>query len=223
MSTTPNTPAETLPDDLILAALDRAERHGPGVGPGVLFEQAVVHLGLRHGAWTTRRTRPQFEVLGDAGLVERLRRQGLVVWRLTSNGQQRLAKARAAGTLPQLPEAPQHITWREARAAAAQHINEFRERLSDVLAEALATIKAARPAESEEWFELAARLQRACWLLGSATYCLNEWPEPTDEQADTDTRAAPGDEALTHDERWRREARRAGRRDLSRWTDNWLT
>jgi hypothetical protein len=220
VSTTPNTPAETFPDDLILAALDRAERHARGAGPGVLFQRAVEHLGLRHGAWTTRRTRPQFEALEQAGMVERLRRQGLVVWRLTRRGRRRLAKARAAGTLPTLPEAQQHITWREARAAAQLRIDEFRKSLSHVLAEALATLNAARPAESDEWFDLAARLHRACWLLGSATYCLNEWAEPTDEQADTDTCAAPGDDALTPVERRRRRAQRAGRREINRWTDS---
>ncbi len=219
MSTNPNTPTETLPDDLILAALDRAERHGPGAGPGVLFAQAVIHLGLRNGSWTTRRTRPQFEALEDVGLIERLRRQGLVVWRLTNHGQQRLAHARTAGTLPELPEAPQHATWREARAAAGQRIDEFRESLSDVLAETLATLNATRPAESDEWFNLAARLQHACWLLGSATYCLNEWAEPTDEQADTDERTAPSDKALTPAERGRLRIQRAGRRETNRWKD----
>ncbi len=219
MSTTPNTPAEAVPDDLILAALDRAERHRHGAGPGVLFEEAVAHLGLRHHSWTTRRTRPQFEALERAGMVEHFRRQGLVIWALTSRGHRRLAKARQAGTLPELPEAPQHITWRQARTGAGQHIDEFRERLSDVLAEALATLNATRPAESDEWFDLATQLQRACWLLGSATYCLNEWAEPTDEQADTDEHTTPEDHALTPAKRWRRRTERAGRREINRWTD----
>jgi hypothetical protein len=220
VSTTPNTPTETLPDDLILAAIDRAERHRHGAGTGVLFARAVEHLGLRSGAWTTRRTRPQFEALENAGMVERLRRQGLVAWTLTGHGRRHLANARAAGTLPALPEAPQHITWREARTAAAQRIDEFREGLPDVLAEALATLNATRPAESEEWFDLAARLQHACWLLGSASYCLNEWAEPTDTQADTDEPTAPGDEVLTPIERSGRRAQRAGRREINRWKDS---
>jgi hypothetical protein len=29
-------------------------------------------------------------------------------------------------------------------------------------------------------FELSKRLQAAFWLLGSATYCRDEWPEPDD-------------------------------------------
>jgi hypothetical protein len=209
-------PAAMLPDDLILAALDRAERHGGGAGPGVLFGSAVEHLGLRNHSWTTRRTRPRFEALEQAGLVERLRRQGLVLWTLTSDGQRRLAKARAQGTLPALPEAQQHITWREARIAARERIGEFREGLADVLADAHATLNTTRPAESDEWFDLAARLHRACWLLGSATYCLTEWPEPTDEQADTDEWTAPGDDALTQDERRRRRRQREGRREINR-------
>jgi hypothetical protein len=220
VSNAPIIPAEELPDDLILAALDRAERHGRGAGPGVLFGSAVEHLGLRNHSWTTRRTRPRFEALEQAGLVERLRRQGLVLWSLTSDGQRRLAKARADGTLPALPEAQQHITWREARTAARQRLGEFREGLADVLADALATLNSTRPADSDEWFELAARLQHACWLLGSATYCLNEWAEPTDEQADTDEWTAPSDEALTRAERGRRRRQREGRREIHRWTDN---
>ncbi len=219
MSTSPTTPAETLPDALILAALDRAERHAPGAGPGVLFAQAIEHLGLPNHSWTTRRTRPQFEALEQAGMVERLRRQGLVLWTLTSHSQRRLAKARAAGA-PALPEAPQHITWREARAAARGRIDQFGEGLADVLAEALATLNATRSAESDEWFDLAARLQHACWLLGSAAYCLNEWAEPTDEQADTDEWTASSDQALTPDQRRRLRGQRAGRREVYRWKDS---
>lgn len=219
MSTTPNTPAETLPDDLILAALDRAERHGRGAGPGVLFAHVVEHLGLRHGSWTTRRTRPRFEALEQAGLIERLRRHGLVLWTLTGEGQRRLAEARAQGTPLALPEAPQHITWREARTTAQERSDEFRARLSRPLAEAVATLNATPPGESDEWFDLGARLHRACWLLGSATYCLNEWAEPTDEHADTDELTAPGDQALTTDERRRCRRRREGRRKIGRWRD----
>lgn len=220
MTSTPNTPAERVPDDLILAALDRAERHGHGAGPGVLFAGVVEHLGLRHEAWTTRRTRPQFEALENAGMVKRLRRHGLVIWTLTSRGQRRLAKARTTGTLPALPEAPQHITWRHARTAAAERIDEFRETLADVLAEALATLNTTHPAESDDWFDLATRLQHACWLLGSATYCLNEWAEPTDDQADTDEWTAPSDDALAPDQRRHRRAQRAGRREVIRWPNS---
>ena len=116
-----------------------------------------------------------------------------------------------------LPEAPQHAAWRNAHTAARQRIEEFRESLADVLAETLATLNTTRPAESDEWFTLAARLQRAAWLLGAATYCLNEWTEPNDQHPDTDTHTRPSDNTLTREQRRRLEQQRHGRRDTSQW------
>jgi hypothetical protein len=39
--------------------------------------------------------------------------------------------------------------------------------------------------DSDVWFGLAGRLKKGCWQLGSATYCLQEWPEPDDARADS--------------------------------------
>jgi len=40
------------------------------------------------------------------------------------------------------------------------------------------------PADS--WFGLGRRLAAAFWLVGSATYCRDEWPQPSDDCIDTD-------------------------------------
>jgi hypothetical protein len=78
----------------------------------------------------------------------------------------------------------------------------------------------SRPAASSDaWFELSERLGRAVWRLGSATYCLHEWAEPSDEVADIDDRSDPGDERLADDERARRRSHRAGRRNVALWRD----
>jgi hypothetical protein len=58
--------------------------------------------------------------------------------------------------------------------------------------------------------------------FGSATYCLQEWGEPPEDEADPDDRSEPSDAGLPVDEceRGRREARRAGRRNPSWWHDS---
>lgn len=58
-------------------------------------------------------------------------------------------------------------------------------------------------AENHGWFEMANRLRTAAWRLGSATYCLWQWSEPTDDRADIDDHTMPGDELLGDDERAR--------------------
>jgi hypothetical protein len=54
--------------------------------------------------------------------------------------------------------------------------------------------------------------------MGSASYCLYEWAEPSDERADVDEDA--GDEALDPRERARRRALRAGRRNIRSWQED---
>jgi hypothetical protein len=68
---------------------------------------------------------------------------------------------------------------------------------------------------SDAWFEVGERLHRACRRLGSATHCLHEWAEPPEDRSDHDERSEPSDAGLPIDERRRREARRAGRRNPS--------
>jgi hypothetical protein len=43
-----------------------------------------------------------------------------------------------------------------------------------------------RGGSSDAWFALARRFEKQCERLGSATYCLQEWPEPDDASADID-------------------------------------
>lgn len=219
----PNTPpanvAAVVPNELVLAAIARAEHHRARDHPGVLLREAAEHLGLTPGAWTTRRLRPRFEALERAGALERSRRHGIVMWRLTKQSGERLAKAHRLRQLPGLPESPQHISWRAARDSSRERIGEFHQGLRSALGDAAVLLDDARRPRSDAWFELGARLRRACWRLGSATYCLHEWAEPGDDRADVDDLRAPGDEALTPAERARRRARRAGRRNLRLWND----
>jgi hypothetical protein len=84
-----------------------------------------------------------------------------------------------------LPESPQHRLWRHSRVIAGEQIDGLRRRLLATLDEARTLLDAAE-APSDEWFKLAPRLEKACWRLASATYCLREWPEPDEDRADVD-------------------------------------
>jgi hypothetical protein len=172
-------------DEMLLAAIERAERHRGDDTPGVLLSTLVAHLGLVHGSWSTRRVRPQLEELQAAGFVERARRHGAILWGLTSSGHKRLDAAR--GAIGSLPESPQHRKWRYARVAATERIGGFREDLRRAVDEVKSLLDADGQTPSVTWFEFSACLQRACWLLASATHCLSEWPEPDDAHADIDT------------------------------------
>jgi hypothetical protein len=83
-----------------------------------------------------------------------------------------------------LPESPQHRRWRHSRTLAGERIDGFRQALRESLAEAGALFDTEAP--STAWVEFAKRLGHDCKRLGSATYCLLEWPEPADERADMD-------------------------------------
>ncbi|MGO9321732.1 MAG: hypothetical protein ACLQBY_13150 [Solirubrobacteraceae bacterium] len=197
-----------IPDVTVLAAIDRAERHRgrPGVPVWLIFE----HLGIPR---RSRRVRAQLQSLAQDGAVEQRRAHGVDIWVLAPSSRRRL---QGAG-LVDLPESPQHREWRNARTLAAQEMERFRASLGDALKEAN-----ARPSDtsgSDAWFELAERLQRAARRLGSATYCLHEWMEPDDDRADIDDHISPGDLSLNPRERQRRQARRAGRRNIRLWSD----
>jgi hypothetical protein len=174
-------PEDALSDALILAAIERAERHMPRRERGVLYTTVVDHLALPRHSGTGRRLRPRFKELEDAGLVESFREHNCVLWTLTRKGQKRLKAAAPVA----LPEAPQHRLWRESRAVAGERMREFRVGLRLMLREARALL-GDREASSEAWFELGERLQDACSRLGSATHCLREWEEPSDEEPDVD-------------------------------------
>jgi hypothetical protein len=167
-------------DPLVLAAVERAERHGREWNPHWIVAE---HLGFESSRATARRLRPRLESLAEAGLLEQKREQGRDLWRLTARGRRLLTLARRRGKLGELPESPRHREWRQAREAAADRIDEIRQLVASVLAEAAAACAQPEVVRSDEWLALSERLQWAFWLIGSATYCLREWPEPDEEAA----------------------------------------
>jgi hypothetical protein len=176
---------EALPqDELVLAAIDRAERHhDPTHEPGVLLATIKQHAGLDHHGWTTLRLRPQLERLQAAKHIRCFKRRGIIVWTLTDAGRQRLADAQAAGELVPLPESPQHRHWREASGAAREEIDQLHADVGMLLDEATNLWQQPQP-PAQAWHDLGKRLTTACKWLASATYCLHEWPEPGDDTAD---------------------------------------
>jgi hypothetical protein len=214
---TMNTPADVIPDELVLAAIERAERHRARDTPGVPVWAITDHLDIPRRSGLARRVRARLDALEVAGSLERSRRHGVPTWALASAGRRRLQRARRAGNVPALPESPQHRAWRNARTAATQEIERFRPTVRDCLGEAALLLDADPPASSDAWFELGERLQRACRRLGSASYCVDEWAEPDDARADIDDHRDPADKGLDRAERARRSARRAGRRNISLW------
>ncbi|MCW3020522.1 MAG: hypothetical protein JWN10_2830 [Solirubrobacterales bacterium] len=209
---------EPVSDELILAAVERAQLHQQREQEGVWMPHVAAQLGFVHGSWTTRRLRPQLDVLLAADALSCSRRGGFVLWGLTSAGRERLVRACRAGEVGELPESPQHREWRKARAGAAERIDGFRAELRSVVAEAGALLDAEATC-SDAWFELRERIARVSWHLGSATYCLREWPEPDETKADVDDGSDPGDERFDRDARWHWHMLRRGRRNVGRWDE----
>jgi hypothetical protein len=168
------TPAELPSCDLILAAIDRAERHSHGMERGVLLATIKEHLALPHHSGTTRQLRPKLDALHTLELTEPMRRGGMNLLALTDAGRSQLETA--SEVRHSLPESPQHQRWSEARTAAAERIAGFRGDLRDALDEATSLLEADTEADSATWFEMSERLHQAGRLLASATYCLREWP-----------------------------------------------
>lgn len=178
------TPDAPISDDLLLAAIERAECHqDPERRPGVRVSTVKRHLGLPHHGGTTRRLRPQLQALERAELITQFRRKGSDVITLTDEGRRRLDAIRGEITLP---EAPQHQVWREAQLAASERIVGFRGDLRGALDEAIALLDADHEADSNTWFEFSERLRHSGRLLASAIHCLREWPEPDDSHIDKD-------------------------------------
>lgn len=196
-------PFEPVPDALVLAAVQRAERH---VRKHVPHRLVAEHLGFAPGPGVTRRLRPQLESLQAAGSLERTRKHGQEVWSLTSTGRRRLGAARRAGKVGELPESPQHRRWRRARAAAEARFDDFRTLAYEILEAAEDALEPTEGPGAEELFELSERLRAAFRLLGSATYGRSEWPEPDDARADraageVDQQGRGGIPNWKHDER----------------------
>jgi DNA-binding PadR family transcriptional regulator len=174
-------PEDAMSDALILAAIERAERHMVRNESGVLYGNVVDHLGRPRHSGTGRRLRPRLRELEAAGLVESFKQHSCIVYTLTPKGRKQLKTVRPVS----LPESPQHRVWRMSREAAGERRREFRAGLRDVMREARVLL-GDREASSEAWFELGEHLQDACSRLGSATHCLREWEEPSDDGPDVD-------------------------------------
>jgi hypothetical protein len=211
------TPAELPSDELIMAAVERSVRHRAGDVSDVPVWAILEHLGLATRSREARHVRSRLNALQAAGSLLRARRHGVPVWALTTRGRQRLENALSAGEAPRLPESPQHREWRRARTAGAEEIERFRRSLADTVDEATRLLDADPHAHSDKWFELAERLRRATWRVGSAGHCLYEWAEPDDAVADIDDHSEPGEERIAATERAARRARRAGRRNIRLW------
>lgn len=211
----PRTPS----DELVLAAVERAERHRPRPGAPASLRTVLEHLAIAGRSAAGRSVADALERMKDGGWVKRSRAHGRTVWGLTAGGRGRLAGARRGGRLDALPDSPQHRAWLQARTAAAQEMKRFRADVRAALAEAEALLDDA-PAGSDLWFEAGAHLGCACRRLGSACHCLYEWEEPEDDRADLDSLSEDGEQELPDRERSRRRALRAGRRNIRLWREN---
>lgn len=174
--------AEPVSDAQILAAIRRAEVHDEQ--DDASRADIAAHLGFVHNSSTTKRLRPQLDVLKATGQIRDVRRNGLDLLALTAAGRRALERAQAAGEVV-LPESPQHRKWRHSRTMAGDRIDDFREALRVSIAE-VGVLLDSQQAPSDAWFEFGKRLGVECKRLGSATYCLFEWAEPDDARADVD-------------------------------------
>jgi hypothetical protein len=190
-------PDGSFPDALILAALARAELHNGRDEAGVLYSSIVDHLGLKMGSSTGHKLRPRIRAMEAAGLIRGFKRLGMIAYAPTPKGDRVLREAGAQAAIV-LPESPQHRQWREGRAAAVERIDSFRDDLRAILSEGVALL-ADEATDSEAWAVFGEKTGKACKRLGSATYCLREWAEPSDASADID------------------DSRRLGRRNPRSW------
>jgi hypothetical protein len=182
-------PYTEVEDTLIFAAVERAVLHEQE--DEVLTSELTEHLGFKPEPDTNRLLWPRLEGLRRAGLLTTTERRGEPFWSLTDVGRERLASAREAGEVGDLPESPQHRAWRRARTKAAVRVEGFRSDMYDVLQEAGDLIGQYRPLMSRECFELSEHLRLASWRFASATYCLAEWLEPEDDRSDVDENPGP--------------------------------
>ncbi len=206
-------------DELVLAAVERAARHHARDTPAVPVWAVLEHLDVRRRSVAARHVLTRLDALHTGGWLAASRRHGARTWVLTSSGVERLRRARRRVGVLELPESPQHRAWRTAHTAAAQEIERFRSELRERLADGARLLAAPTPPHSDAWFELAEQLQRACRRVGSASHCLHEWAEPQDARADVDQHIEYADQELEPSARMRRQARRAGRRNIRMWSD----
>lgn len=166
----------------MLAAIERAECHDQV--EGVQWGRIPIHLGLEPKAATTVSLRPQVNTLIAEGAVMQSKRGGSKVWGLTDAGRARIATARKAGKLLELPEAPQHKAWRQARAKAAGEIEWLRDQLRSTLEQAQRSLDDDQ-ADAAAWLAHGERVRSRCRQLAVAYYCLHKWLDPDDMKPDT--------------------------------------
>jgi hypothetical protein len=170
---------DAIPDEKVLAAVCRAQLHMQ-ISEGAPLPRIKQHLGLRHTGWTTQQLRPQIDALVAAGLLTHVWRRSRDWWKVTPPGKRR------AAPFSELPESPQHSAWRRARVLAEQEIERVWTRALGCVEKAEDALNDSKPTASA-YRALGDRLKVAFEDLASATYCLNEWPEPDDEHADVET------------------------------------
>jgi len=201
-------------DDTILAAVRRAGLHESAEHKGVSARLIFAHLAIPMRSGPARTVRKRLAALEQQGRLEVRTVHGIAVWRLTPAGRRRLTTVERTRGRVGLPESPQHLAWRKARAAAEEELDGFASALAEGVAEAgemLAALKRGEAPHSDNWFLLGRRLRAASWRLGSAWHCLAEWPEPDDDRPDRDV-PGPGEPASVA-------VLRGGRRNITLWTD----
>ncbi len=201
-----------IPAELVLAAIERADRHRARDVHAVPVWAILEHLGIARRSAAARQVRGRLDALKVAGRIEGVRLHGIPAWQITAAGRRYLQRQRRAGNVPELPESPQHAAWRHAHTLAGQEIERFKGDARGYIGEALGLIDADQPAGSDDLYAIGERLQFECRRLASATYCLREWQEPSDDRPDLDgVSGDPGEDgALLR-------ARRAGRRNPGNW------
>jgi hypothetical protein len=101
-----STPVHVIPDELVLAAIERAERHRTNDVPGVPIWAITEHLGIARRSGSARHVRSRLRALEASWSLECLRVRSVQVWALTAAGRRRLQRAVRAGDVPPLPESP---------------------------------------------------------------------------------------------------------------------
>ena len=200
---------------VVLAAVERAERHRASAGPpGVTLAEVLAHLATPRRSPAARAIRAALAVLEREGALTPGGRGAVPVWGLSPRGRRRLA---AAGAGVRLPESPQHRAWRETRELARSELPALRAGLQAALTDASAALAGPSQGAADVWLELAERLRAHARALGCAMHCLEDWPEPDDARADVDHLGSAQEEDLDAGARARLRALRSGRRNPRTW------
>jgi hypothetical protein len=147
------------------------------IGVPIFFVER--HLGYSKDVRVRRRLLTRLRDATEKGWLEASDVSKQTVWTLTANGRRALARRQGSEAIVALPESPQHQAWREAHQVAGVQIAELRARFRDAFDQRSA-VADSESTQSAVWL----RMADACSRLGGATYCLFEWPEPDDAQAD---------------------------------------